>query len=277
MPGQREGRPGDVGPRRRLAAARHVVAAVRGPARDEVHDRGGQVGGERRASDLVGDHGGLDALLGQPEHGAHEVAALADHPGGPHEVVPLDGLHREVARCLGRAVGRQWCDRRVLPVRLRVAAVEHVLRREVHERRTVFPTDCGECGRARGVGPPRGGAPLGGLGAVHVREGCGVDDGVVGGPVDRRACGVGDVEVGVSERGHAGQRRDERPSHLAAGPEHQHPHSVTPPWGRRPPAADVRGPCPSGSPRPRRSASRWPVPGRTPGSACTGRPVTSAR
>ena len=60
VPGRGEHRPGDVGPGRRLAAAGDVVAAVRGPRPQQVHDRGGDVRGERRPPDLVGHHRRLD-------------------------------------------------------------------------------------------------------------------------------------------------------------------------------------------------------------------------
>ena len=57
-----------------------------------------------------------DAAAGQRRHGADEVLAVADDPGGAHHVVPRCAGHRDVAGGLGLAVDAERAERLVLVV-----------------------------------------------------------------------------------------------------------------------------------------------------------------
>ena len=94
--GQREGRAGDVGPRRRLAGVGQVVDA-RGGA-EQRDDPGREIVGEGGPADLVVDDGGGDPAGGEVEHGAHEVGAVAHHPGRAHDQVPRGERSRRSPR-----------------------------------------------------------------------------------------------------------------------------------------------------------------------------------
>ena len=88
-----------------FAGAGEVVGAVCGPGVEEVADAGGDVGGEGEAPGLVVDHLRVDAAFGEGGHGADEVVALADHPGGADDVVAR-------ARWRRRRRRRLWSARR---------------------------------------------------------------------------------------------------------------------------------------------------------------------
>ena len=102
---------GDVRPALHGARARAVVGAVGGVHPQHVEDGPGHVAREGQAAQLVVHHRDLrepvvrvgDAV-GQPLHGLHEVAALADDPAGAHDVVARAARHGDVAGGLGLAV-----------------------------------------------------------------------------------------------------------------------------------------------------------------------------
>ena len=180
------------------AGPRQVVDAVRrGRARLDValavaeqpEDALGHVAGEGEPSALVVDHG--DAIegvrrvrhpVGEGPHRPDEVAALADHPGAAHDVVPGAAGHGEVAGGLGLAVDGQRREGLVLGMHLG-GAVEDVVGGHVDERHAMLGAGAGEERRPGRVGPPGGGAALGGLGPVHGRVGAAVDHGAVERPV----------------------------------------------------------------------------------------------
>src|SRR5699024_9764444 len=93
----------------------------------------GELVGEGQSAYLVCDHSRCDLTLGQLAHGAHEVGAVTDHPGGAHDVVLRHSTDHCVTGCFGLPVDAKRRDRVVLPVRPRCSAVEHVVAGHVHE------------------------------------------------------------------------------------------------------------------------------------------------
>ena len=182
--GEREGRPGDVGPRRGLAGVGQVVDA-RGGA-EQRDDPGREVVGEGRPADLVVDDGGGDAAGGEPEHGAHEVGAVAHHPGRADDQVPRGERRGDLPGGLRGPVGAQRAQRRVLGDRAGGRAVEHVLAGDVHQRHAVRVGRGGQVRDGGGVGRPGRDPALGRLGPVDGGVGGGVDQHVDAGPVVRR-------------------------------------------------------------------------------------------
>ena len=57
------------------------------------------------------DHAGVDAAFGERCHGADEVAALADDPGGADDVVAGGGADGGVAGGFGLPVDAERADR----------------------------------------------------------------------------------------------------------------------------------------------------------------------
>lgn len=198
---------GDVrpGPDRTRAGA--VVGAVGGAAPQHVEDGLGHVAREGQASQLVVHDGDLLQLVlrvgdavGQPLHGLHEVAALADDPGAAHDVVAGAPCHGDVAGGLGLAVDGQRAGGLLLVVHLG-GAVEDVVGGHVDQGDPVPGAGAGEQGRPGRVGLPGDGAALGGLGFIHGGVGAAVDHGAVERPVVLRiGLRVGHVEgVDVAE------------------------------------------------------------------------------
>lgn len=103
---------GYLAPAGDAAGAGAVVGAVGGAAVQEVEYGLCHVPREGEAARLVVDHGDLIELVGRVRdavreggHRPHEVAPVADDPGGAQDVVRRAARHGEVARRLGLAVG----------------------------------------------------------------------------------------------------------------------------------------------------------------------------
>ena len=180
---------GDVGPALHGAGAGAAVGAVGGVRTQHVEDGLRHVAREGQAAQLVIHDGdllepvlGIGDAVGQPPHGLHEVAALADDPGAAHDVVAGAPRHGDVAGGLGLAVDGQRGEGLVLRVDLG-GAVEDVVGRHVDERDSVIRACAGEEGRAGRVGLPGGHAALGRLRPVDRRVGAAVDHGAVERPV----------------------------------------------------------------------------------------------
>lgn len=131
--GRLEDGAGDAGPGPDGAGARAVVGAVGGVRAQHVEDGLRHVAREGQAAQLVVHDGDLRELIlgvghavGQPLHGLHEVAALADDPAGAHDVVAGAPCHGDVAGGLGLAVDGQRAEGLVLGVYLG-GAVEDVV------------------------------------------------------------------------------------------------------------------------------------------------------
>ena len=198
---------GDVGPGLDGAGAGAVVGTVGGVRPQHMEDGLRHVAREGQAAQLVvHDRDLLEPVLGvghavgQPLHGLHEVAALADDPAGAHDVVARAPGHGDVAGRLGLAVDGQRAEGLVLRVHLR-GAVEDVVGGHVDQGDAVPRACAGEKGGAGGVGLPGGHAALGGLRPVDRRVGAAVDHGAVERPVVLRVGRrVGHVEgVDVAE------------------------------------------------------------------------------
>src|SRR3954453_3494107 len=122
---------GDLGPRGGLALAGQVVGAERRPGGQQVCDPGGEVGRERRPAHLVVDDGRLHRAVGQGHHGADEVGAVPDDPGGAHQVVLRGPRGLAVAVGLALPVDAQWRGLTILRDGPLVQAVEDVLAGDV--------------------------------------------------------------------------------------------------------------------------------------------------
>ena len=180
---------GDVGPGPHGAGARAVIGAVGGVRPQHVEDGLRHVAREGQASQLVVHDGDplqlvlrIGDAVGEPLHGLHEVAALADDPGAAHDVVARAPGHGDVAGGLGLAVDGQRGEGLVLVVHLG-GAVEDVVGGHVDEGDPVPGAGAGEERRPGGVGLPGDGAALGGLRFIHGRVGAAVDHGAVERPV----------------------------------------------------------------------------------------------
>ena len=180
---------GDVRPALHGTGAGAVVGAVGGVRPQHVEDGLGHVAREGQAAQLVvHDRNllepafGVGDAVGQPLHGLHEVAALADDPAGAHDVVARAPRHGDVAGGLGLAVDGQRAEGLLLVVHLG-GAVEDVVGGHVDQGDPVLGAYAGEEGGAGRVGLPGGHAALGGLRPVHGRVGAAVDDGAVERPV----------------------------------------------------------------------------------------------
>lgn len=205
---------GDVGPGPDGAGAGAVVGAVGRVRPQHVEDGLGHVAREGQAAQLVvHDRDLLEPVLGvgdavgQPLHGLHEVAALADDPGAAHDVVAGAPGHGDVAGGLGLAVDGQRAEGLVLGMDLG-RAVEDVVAGHVDEGDPVPGAGAGQKRRAGRVGLPGGHAALGGLRPVHGGVGAAVDHGAVERPVvfgvGRRVGHVEGVDVAeVEVLGHA--------------------------------------------------------------------------
>ncbi len=186
----------------RLPRVGAVVDTGGGVRVHELDDPGGQVTRPRGLAHLVGDHRHRVVRPREPEHRRGEVRPVrAVDPGGPDDVrrVRCDAADVRLAVRLGPPVGVQRVGRGVLGVGRGAVAVEHVVRRDRQQLRTVPDGRLGEQPRAGGVDRRR--VVLVALGVVDLRVRRGVDDDVVpcDGRVDRRR--VRDVEVGTTERG----------------------------------------------------------------------------
>ena len=198
---------GDIRPGLDCAGAGAVVGAVGRLRVQHVEDGSRHVAREGQAAQLVVHDGDLRELVlgvgyavGQPLHGLHEVAALADDPGAAHDVVAGAPCHGDIAGGLGLAVDGQGAEGLVLSMDLG-GAVEDVVAGHVDEGDAVPGAGAGEERRAGGVGLPCGHAALGGLRPVDGRVGAAVDHGAVERPVVLRiGRRVGHVEgVDVAE------------------------------------------------------------------------------
>ena len=177
-----------------------------------MDDAGCQIGGEGEAPGLVGHNPWADTALGQGEHRLDEVLAIADHPGGAHQVVPGADTDGGVPGRLGLTVDAQRRGGLLLGVDSR-HAVEGVLGGQVHQSQAVLDGRSGQVDRPDRVGPPRQPTALRGLRPVHVGPGRSVDDDVVPRPVPGghggrirdvhlRQVDAGGIEARLRQQGH---------------------------------------------------------------------------
>ena len=176
---------------------------------DQAADRSCQMPDVGRAAALVVDDRHLLLFDAQPQHRPYEVVSRGpEEPRAAHDPGILARRSFPVqlrAPVDGERVGRVRFD-----VRIVLAAVEDVVRREDHERRT-------ERGGVADTADVHGGGVLRiGLRAVDVRPGGCVQD-----ELETREPGrwQRDVPVGVTEGDHlvAGERLDESVAQLPAG------------------------------------------------------------
>ena len=214
------------------------------------------VGGRRRPAHLVGDDGQPVALCPQPQHGLDEIRAMRrDHPGGAQDRVgPAGGAHALFSRELGAAIGVLRGNRVCFDPRVRAAAREDVIGRDMHQR---------DAACRAGLRHGRRRVPVDGrsLGLVLL----GAVDGGPGGGVDHRAgvmrlyrggTGRGIRQVGgvAAQAGHRLRLPCQFRGHLAGSAEDENVH------GARGPSVLYRAACayavtPSRSPTPLRVCS----------------------
>ena len=208
-PGLLEDRLGEVGPGA-LALRGQVVDAERQARVDDLARGGSQVADVGGAAELVGDDAHLVALLGEAQHGAHEVGARpAEEPGGAQH--PGVAAHQGcgLAAELRAAVDALRAGAVALDVRGALRPVEDVVGGVVDERladrcHVLRAADVRDRGALRVV-----------LGAVDVRPGGGVQHDVhLGQPDRRRQRHVPGVEVNPGDLV-AGERLGERGAELA--------------------------------------------------------------
>ncbi len=181
-------------------------------APDQLVHRVGEVPDVRRAAALVVDDGHLVAVLGEPQHRAHEVVpGRAEEPRRPDD--PGLGPRGRLAEQLRATV----CGERIRPVgldvRLALPAVEHVVGGEGDERRAERsrvrrPADVDRARTLRIA-----------LGPVHVGPGGGVEHEVEIALCQVDTGWVRDVPLLARQRHEVvgGEGLLERPAELAAG------------------------------------------------------------
>ena len=174
-------------------------AASRQPSASDLHKGMGDVRRIAGTTVLVCHDADLGAILGQPQHGAHEVLAVGRiNPGRPkHEVVGRSAGDPPFALQLGAPVGGDRSGGVGFEVGCALGPVEDVIGRQVQDRRTQFPRDRRQDAGTFGVEAKRGVRFA--LGLVDGRVGRSRYDGVgVDGPQRRGdRLGPGEIEIGA--------------------------------------------------------------------------------
>ena len=165
----------------------------------------------------------FEDLLGEAD------AAGAVHPARADDVVLVERLADGVfAGQLGAAVGVDGVRRVVFVVGSALLAVEHFVRADVEHRGAGFAAGFGDVARALAVHEHRAFGVA--FAAGGVGPGGAVDDDVRAGRGDGGAhgAGVGDVEVGVAERGDfvGAQGLLEREAQLSVGAGDEYSHCL---------------------------------------------------
>jgi hypothetical protein len=190
----------DVVPRRRLGAGEVARAEAFGEGEREEALR--EVTHVRRGPDTVDQPAGWVAPAQAAERARQVVAPAAEHEtGADDDVAVRRGADVLLAEDLQHAVAVDRAGQVTLIVRRPLLAVEHVVRRDVHEDRAGRRRRLGELPRPERV-PGHGGIDVRlVLARVHLRERGGVEDHRRTDLIDHGVDGlaVSDVELGVGD------------------------------------------------------------------------------
>ena len=192
--------------------------------------RGSDIGGGGRTAALVRDDAQDRPLGPEPQHGFHEICSICPvHPGGPQDdVVRRRRPHGALGGFLAAPIDIERVDGIRLAVGLALAPVEHVIGRQVNQRRRVLAAYRSDMSSSRAIDrPSRFGLAFGAVDRGISGE---IDDQIGAFPSDRGAYGrcLGDVGRVPIERYELEPCGPSCAANLAADlpsrPEHQNPH-----------------------------------------------------
>ena len=157
--------------------------------------RGSDIGGGGGTAALVRDDPQDRPLGREPQHGFYEICSVSPvHPGGAQDdVVWRRRSHGALAGLLAAPIDIERIDRIRLAVGLALAPVEHIIGRQVNERRPVLAAYRRNVGSSRTIDrPSRFGLAFGAVDGGISGE---IDDQIGSFPRDHGAygCRLGDV------------------------------------------------------------------------------------